>query len=147
MRKEEHSMEVLKYNYKFFHITPIEKWGQCPFPLYFVCFYITPYFLGLTMWPAGSSFPTQGSNPCLLQEKHRVVTTGLPGKSQCPLPWNEGQHRIASTSRTQQEWYSEARSEKATLWFLGTLPFEMLPLRSPRKPRPHGNALCMYSRQ
>ena len=36
-------MEVLKYNYKFFHVTPIEKWGQCPFPLYFVCFYITPH--------------------------------------------------------------------------------------------------------
>ena len=27
------------------------------------------------------SFPDQGSNPCLLQWKPRVLTTGLPGKS------------------------------------------------------------------
>ena len=117
------------------------------FPFVFCLFLYHSLFFGLTVWPVGSSFPTQGSNPCLLQEKHRVLTTGLSGKSQCPLPSNEGQHRIASTSKTQREWYSEARLEKATLWFLGTLTFEMLPLRSPRKPGPHGNALCVYFHQ
>ena len=35
------------------------------------------------MWHAGSYFPNQGWNPCFLQWKHGVLTTGLPGKSQC----------------------------------------------------------------
>ena len=38
---------------------------------------------GHAMWHARSSFPNQGSNPnpCPLQWKHRVLTTGSPGKS------------------------------------------------------------------
>ena len=42
------------------------------------------FFLGgHAMWHARSSFPNQGSNPnpCPLQWKHRVLTTGSPGKS------------------------------------------------------------------
>ena len=35
-----------------------------------------------SLWLAGSSFPDQGSNPHTLQWKLRVLTTGLPGKSQ-----------------------------------------------------------------
>ena len=35
-----------------------------------------------SLWLAGSSFPDQGSNPHPLQWKLRVLTTGLPGKSQ-----------------------------------------------------------------
>ena len=56
-------MEVLKYNYKFFHITPIEEWGQCPFPLYFVCFYTTPYFFGLTGVTCWIFIPHPGIKP------------------------------------------------------------------------------------
>ena len=33
------------------------------------------------MWHVESYFPYQGSNPCLLQWKHRVLTTGPPGNS------------------------------------------------------------------
>ena len=32
-------------------------------------------------WLVGSWFPDQGSNPCPLQWKRGVLTTGLPGKS------------------------------------------------------------------
>ena len=35
-----------------------------------------------SFWLAGSSFPDQGSNPHTLQWKFRVLTAGLPGKSQ-----------------------------------------------------------------
>ena len=33
------------------------------------------------MWHVGSQFPYQGSNPCLLQWKCGVLTTGSPGNS------------------------------------------------------------------
>ena len=33
------------------------------------------------MWHAGSWFPNQGLNPCCLQWKYRVLTTGSQGKS------------------------------------------------------------------
>ena len=36
---------------------------------------------GRTMWLAGSQFPNQGLNPCSLQWKHRVLTTGPPRNS------------------------------------------------------------------
>ena len=39
-------------------------------------------FFGGGGWHAGSQFPHQGSNPCPLQWKRRVLTTGPPGKSQ-----------------------------------------------------------------
>ena len=38
-------------------------------------------FFGHTEWLAGSSFPNQGQNPCLLQWKHRVLPIEPPGKS------------------------------------------------------------------
>ena len=42
-------------------------------------FYLFIY--GRAAWSAGSSFSNQRLNPCPLQEKCRVLTTGLPGKS------------------------------------------------------------------
>ena len=42
------------------------------------------FFLFLATWLAGSyqQFPKKGSNPCPLQWKCRVLTTGPPGKAQ-----------------------------------------------------------------
>ena len=40
-----------------------------------VLFFFPPHCKGM------QSFPDQGSNPCLLQWKPRILTTGLPGKS------------------------------------------------------------------
>ena len=41
-------------------------------------------FMNFTIFLAvlhvGSSFPDEGLNPCLLQGKHEVLTTGLPGR-------------------------------------------------------------------
>ena len=37
--------------------------------------------MGCTKWHCGILVPNQGQNPYLLQWKHRVLTTGLPGKS------------------------------------------------------------------
>ena len=37
---------------------------------------------GCTLGQVGSDFPDHGSNPCPLCWKRRVLTTGLPGKSQ-----------------------------------------------------------------
>ena len=39
------------------------------------------FFFGHAMQHMGSQFPDQGSNPCLLQWKLRVLTNGPPGKS------------------------------------------------------------------
>ena len=39
------------------------------------------YFFGRAARIAGSQFPSRGLNPCPLQWKHRVLTTGLPGNS------------------------------------------------------------------
>ena len=44
-------------------------------PITLFCFFFPPTLQGR------QSFPDQGSNPCLLQWKPRVLTTGLPGKS------------------------------------------------------------------
>ena len=38
-------------------------------------------FFFLAAWHVGSYFPNQGSNPCPLQWKYGVLTTGPPGKS------------------------------------------------------------------
>ena len=38
-------------------------------------------FFCYTEWNVGSYFPKQRSNLCSLQWKHRVLTTGPPGKS------------------------------------------------------------------
>ena len=38
------------------------------------------FFFGHNPWHVGSQFPKKGSIPCALQWKHRVLTTGLPGK-------------------------------------------------------------------
>ena len=40
------------------------------------------FFFGYTVSLAGSLFPYKGSNPHPLQWKHKVLTTGPPGKSQ-----------------------------------------------------------------
>ena len=45
-----------------------------------VLFYFFNFF-GHTMQNAGSLFPNQGSHPCPLQWRCRVLTTGPPGKS------------------------------------------------------------------
>ena len=39
------------------------------------------FFFGCTAQHVGSQFPDQGSNPCPLQWKCGVLTTGLPGNS------------------------------------------------------------------
>ena len=44
-------------------------------PITLFCFFFSPHCKDM------QSFPDQGSNPCLLQWKPRVLTTGLPGKS------------------------------------------------------------------
>ena len=36
-------------------------------------------------WHIGSYFPDQGSNPCSLQWKHNILTTGQPGKALSPI--------------------------------------------------------------
>ena len=38
-------------------------------------------FFGCAAWHVGCYFPYQGSNPCPLQWKRGVLTTGLPGNS------------------------------------------------------------------
>ena len=51
------------------------------------------FFFFLAMRHVGSSFPDQGSNPCLLHWKLRVLTTRSPRKSPAPIstlplpPW------------------------------------------------------------
>ena len=48
----------------------------CNLSLFFVCF-----FFCHTPWHVGSLYPNQGLNPGPLRWKHRVLTTGLLGKS------------------------------------------------------------------
>ena len=38
------------------------------------------YYFFFLAWHVGSSFPNQGSNPCPLQWKHGILTTGPSGK-------------------------------------------------------------------
>ena len=90
-----------------FKILPLEPlgWAPCgsclihPFPPHFFC---TPpplfFFFGYSAQHTGSWFPHQDSNPCPLQWKHSVLTTGSPDKSpsfltewfnlplHCPVP-------------------------------------------------------------
>ena len=56
-----------------------------------ICFFSFLFFLffllfGCIVRHMGSQFPNQGSNPHPLQWKHRVSTTGPPGKSQNLFP-------------------------------------------------------------
>ena len=44
-------------------------------------YFIFSYFLGCATWHVESQFPDQGSNPCPLRWKPRVLTAGVPGKS------------------------------------------------------------------
>ena len=48
-------------------------------PVYLFCFLFPPLFWAVCQ--VGSLLPNQGSNPYTLQWKHRVLTTGLPGKN------------------------------------------------------------------
>ena len=52
---------------------------------FFFCFFV---FFCYTAWHAESKFSDQGSNPCPLQWKHNVLTTGPQGKSQNQLILN-----------------------------------------------------------
>ena len=45
------------------------------------CLILFFFFFGCTTWHAGSQFHNQGWNPCPLQQKYRIITTGSPGKS------------------------------------------------------------------
>ena len=62
-------------------------------PICLASFWNHFFFFFLAMQHVGSSFPYQGSNPCLLHWKLRVLTTRLPRKSPAPLsilllpPW------------------------------------------------------------
>ena len=47
-------------------------------------YYLLTYFECATQL-VGSLFPDQGSHTCPLHWKHRVLTTGLPGKSKLPF--------------------------------------------------------------
>ena len=60
------------------------------FCVLFFCFVLFLFFVSSVAWHAGSWFPEQGSNPCPLQWKHRVLPPGWPGKSQIfpKLIWN-----------------------------------------------------------
>ena len=53
--------------------------SSVPLTMYFGHFFF--FLFGHAVWHVGSEFPDQGSNPCPLQWKHGVPTTGLPGKS------------------------------------------------------------------
>ena len=64
-----------KYIYHPFEVRIRTEWNLLEEYLYL--------FLGRTVWHVGSQFPDQGSNPCPLHWKCRVLTTGPPGKS-----WN-----------------------------------------------------------
>ena len=44
------------------------------------------FFSGCTFQSVGSLFPDQGSNPCPLQWKHSVLTTGPLDTG--PVPWS-----------------------------------------------------------
>ena len=46
----------------------------------FLVWFILGLF-GQAMWHVGSYFPDQGLNPCPLQWRSRVLTTGLPGRT------------------------------------------------------------------
>ena len=48
-------------------------------PVYLFCFLFPPFFSAVCQ--VGSSLPNQGLNPYTLHWKHRVLTTGLPGKN------------------------------------------------------------------
>ena len=41
------------------------------------------FFFGNATWQTVSQLPDKGWNPCSLQCKHQVLTTGLPGNTQC----------------------------------------------------------------
>ena len=93
--------------YPFSEVSPVTAWSAEAHPLKFsklVCgsntvhhlflymacklslvFIIIIFFsFGHTTSHVGSQFPNQGSNPCPLKWKCRVLTSGLPGK---PLSW------------------------------------------------------------
>ena len=65
-------------------------------------FYLFIYlFIGCTLWHVRSQFPDQGLNPCPLQWKHRVPTTGPSGKSQPSLVLSSREGRPKLESRKQ----------------------------------------------
>ena len=64
------------------------------------------FVFGHGMWHGGSQFPDQGSNPCPLQWKYRVLTTGLPGDPQCleqKYLQNDGYHQFSSWTESESE--------------------------------------------
>ena len=82
------------------------------------------FFFCPTTWDAGSSFPNQGSSPCFLQWKCRVLTMGLPRKSE-ELPfwlriWNThlGIYYLAPSLLLSRDIPEECTSLLLTLWLL-----------------------------
>ena len=77
------------------------------------------FFFGHTTRHAGSQFPYQGSNLHPLQGKHRVLTTGPPGKSQAhhtlrqtfiPIlqKWKPRLSMVTDLFGSHQLWHSQA---------------------------------------
>ena len=86
--------------------------------LFFVCLFI----FGSTvhgMWHAGSYFSDQGSNPCPLQWKNGVLTTGRPRKPQIIT--------VLQIERAQRgQWLAEGQlhkldQDKARIYFQASL--------------------------
>ena len=62
---------------------PRSTWLGHRLGVWVFCFvlFLFGWFFGRAMRHAGSYFPDHGSNPCPPQWRHRVLTTGPPGKS------------------------------------------------------------------
>ena len=73
-------IETLKHQSEFYLVFLLGVWGRGVNKRHVVCFVFL--FFGHATEHARSWFPNQGSNPCPLQWKLDVLTTGLPGKSQ-----------------------------------------------------------------
>ena len=69
------------------------------------------FFFSLALWHVGFLFPDQGSNPCLLQWRDEVLTTGLPGKSLFKfLFWNTvWRYRDSSLISIPKMWSSSVK--------------------------------------
>ena len=62
-------------------IVTIRYWLYSPCCTIYPCSLFYLFTFDRTAQHVGSQFPNQGSNPCPLQWKHGVLTTGPPGKS------------------------------------------------------------------
>ena len=76
----------------FYLLIPFTYFAQVSFPsdnhlfALCICKSVSFFFFNfLAAWRVRSYFSNQGSNPCPLHWKHRVLTTGPPGKSLFPF--------------------------------------------------------------